>query len=377
MSFRIKGRGAVSNDTGRYESLRREAIPEDRWITDNGRIESAPDSKEPEFDPNAVFDELDESGPRTIVLRDDSKSVITYNKSPDIPFDRSINPYKGCEHGCSYCYARPTHAYLGLSPGLDFETQLYAKYDAPQLLEQELAKKNYKSAPIALGSNTDAYQPIERKLEISKNILEILADFRHPVTIITKSALISRDRGLLADMAKHQLAHVSISITTLDASLARDLEPRAASPKRRLELVEELSQAGIPVSVMIAPLIPGLNDHELEKIMYAASSRGAVSANYVLLRLPRETAEIFHQWLQKFRPQKAKRVETLIKDVRGGGSSQASFGQRMRGTGAYAEVIAKRFNLAAKRYGFSDSNYKLKKTAFKVPNRCLSQLRLF
>ncbi|MDH5692760.1 MAG: PA0069 family radical SAM protein [Gammaproteobacteria bacterium] len=347
-----KGRGAVSNATGRFESLQREEF-DDGWFQEE---------REP---------------PKTEIIADRSRSIITYNQSPDVPFDRSINPYKGCEHGCSYCFARPTHAYLGYSPGLDFETKIVAKHDARELLEKELRKPGYKPAVVALGANTDAYQPVERKLEITRGILGLLAEFRHPVTIITKSALIERDLELLASMAKENLVRVAISITSLHNSVGRKLEPRAATPKRRLQLVKTLSEAGIPVSVLFAPVIPGFNDEELEQVLTGAKEAGADEANYVLLRLPLETAELFYQWLELNEPLKAQRIINLIRDARGGNDYDTAFGSRMRGTGAYAAVIEKRFKLTSKRLGLNARSGALDTRRFRIPKRCSKQLSLF
>ncbi|CAG7857001.1 hypothetical protein MCAMS1_01693 [biofilm metagenome] len=324
-----KGRGALSNQTGRFEELTTEEF-DDGW--------DDPD-KYPEKVPTQLF-------------VDTAKSVITYNQSPDVPFDRSINPYRGCEHGCVYCFARPSHAYLGLSPGLDFETRLFYKPDAPELLKSELTAKNYRPAPIALGINTDAYQPVERHLQLTRRLLEILHDTRHPVSIVTKSALIERDLDLLAAMAKQGLIHVCLSVTTLNHGLARRMEPRAAAPKRRLQTLEILAKAGVPVSVLVAPLIPMLNDSELEKILQRCRNAGAVDAGYVFLRLPHEVKDLFADWLQTHEPLKAEHVMNRVYDSRNGKAYDSTFGLRMRGTGEYADLLAQRFNLAMKKLVF-------------------------
>jgi DNA repair photolyase len=277
--------------------------------------------------------------------------VITYNSSPDIPYDRSINPYRGCEHGCAYCFARPSHAYLGLSPGLDFETRLAYKADAASTPAPELAKPGYVCRPVALGINTDAWQPVERRLRITRGILEVLAETRHPVTIVTKSALILRDLDLLAGMARDGLAHVAVSITTLDADLARRMEPRAPSPQRRLSVIRELAAAGIPTAVMVAPLIPALTDHEMEAILGAAREAGASAAGYILLRLPHEVKPLFRAWLQAHFPQRMAHVYSLMRQLHGGREYDSAFGTRQRGSGPLAEIIAQRFRAATRRLG--------------------------
>jgi DNA repair photolyase len=324
-----KGRGAASNHTGRYQAETRENF-DDGWDT---------------------LDDLPERLPTTLTV-DHAKTVISYNTSPDIPFDRSINPYRGCEHGCAYCFARPSHAYLGLSPGLDFETKLFYKPDAPELLRAELAARSYRPAPIALGINTDAYQPVERKLELTRSILKILHEARHPVSIVTKSSLIERDLDILADMAAQDLVQVALSITTLKPELARRLEPRAASPKRRLQTLAALASVGIPVTVLVAPVIPVLNDEELEKILKEAQSAGALDAGYVLLRLPLELKELFEEWLYIHEPLKAKHVMQRIYDSRGGKAYDSTFGVRMTGTGEYADMLNQRFRVAMKKLSF-------------------------
>jgi len=339
----FKGRGTASNLVGRFEQLGRE-LYDDGW---GGLDEELPPL-------------------RTEVTIDTARSIISYNDSPDIPFDRSINAYRGCEHGCVYCYARPSHAYLGLSPGLDFESKLFVKPDAAPLLRKELAKAGYRCAPIALGSNTDPYQPIEREYRVTRQILEVLWECRHPVTIVTKSAMIERDLDILAPMAAQGLVQAAISITTLDRTLARTLEPRAAAPQRRLETLTRLAQAGIPTAVMTAPIIPALNDSAMESILEAAKNAGATSAGYVLLRLPRELVGLFEEWLALHAPLKATHVMSLVRQSRGGKEYDSAFGSRMRGKGLFAEMIAQRFKLAVKRLELS-SHTKLDTSRFRPP----------
>ena len=341
----FKGRGAASNTVGRFERMGREQH-DDGWGS------------------------LDEELPplRTEVAIDASRSVIAYNTSPDLPFDRSINPYRGCEHGCIYCYARPSHAWLGLSPGLDFESRLLAKPDAPTLLRKELAKPGYRCKPIALGINTDAYQPIEREYRITRGILEVLAEFNHPVSLVTKSALVERDIDILAPMAAQGLALVFVTTTTLDRKLARTLEPRAAAPERRLETLRRLAQAGIPTGVMTAPVIPALNDSEVENILEAASQAGARHAGYVLLRLPHELSALFEDWLRLHYPLKANHVLSLIRQSRGGKDYDAAFHTRMKGQGIFAELIAKRFRLASRRLGLNVARDNLDTSKFQQPS---------
>ena len=326
-----KGRGAISNDSSRYAAHACVAI-DDGW--------------------SGARDGESEAPTRTRILVDSSRTVISRNDSPDVPFELSINPYRGCEHGCAYCFARPTHAYLGLSPGLDFETQISCKPDAPTLLRKELSHPGHRCSPIAVGINTDAYQPAERKLGITRGILEVLQEYRHPFSIVTKSALVERDIDILAPMAGQRLVQVAISITTLEADIARSLEPRAAAPQRRLETVRRLADAGIPVSVMIAPLIPVLTDSELENILVRAREAGASEAGYVLIRLPHEVKGLFREWLEAHVPLRAAHVMKRIIDTRGGKAYEAGFGTRMRGTGPYAELIGRRFHTAARRLGF-------------------------
>ena len=349
----VKGRGAVSNQSGRFEGQQREAF-DDGW-------EAPPD----------------ETRPPTEVQADSSRSVLVYNESPDIPFDRSINPYRGCEHGCVYCFARPTHAYLGLSPGLDFETRLFSKPDAAGLLEETLRQPGYRPATIALGVNTDAYQPVERRLEITRSLLEVLQRFRHPLAIVTKSALVERDIDILKEMASDDLVSVNVSVTTLDGELARRLEPRAAAPHRRLQTIRTLAEAGIPVSVMVAPVIPVLTDPELDAILAAARQAGADSAGYILLRLPLEVSPLFQEWLQAHYPLKAEHVLTRVRDTRGGQDYDSRWGIRMRGTGAFADMIAQRFRLTCRRLELTPRDFKLNCDAFAVPPQSGDQLGLF
>ncbi|MDD9851828.1 MAG: PA0069 family radical SAM protein [Gammaproteobacteria bacterium] len=323
-----KGRAALSNREGRFESLSREA-EDDGW---------------------GDFD-LPVAARRTTVHVDASRTVISRNESPDIPFNQSINPYRGCEHGCIYCYARPTHAYLGLSPGLDFETKLFAKPDAARLLSDEINHADYRCETIAMGTNTDPYQPVERQMKVTRGIIEVLARHRHPLTITTKSGIIERDIDLLADMAADNLVSVYISVTTLNNELARCMEPRAAAPQRRLKTVERLRAAGIPTGVLVAPVIPALSDSELETILQRAAAAGAQSAGYILLRLPGEVSALFQEWLGEQYPLKAAHVMSLVRATRGGRDNDPNFGARMRGQGEYARLIHQRFTIAAKRLG--------------------------
>lgn len=347
----VHGRGAVSNPDGRFEKERREAF-DDGWYM------------EEESDRVA-----------TEVTLEKPKTILTYNTSPDISFDRSINPYRGCEHGCTYCYARPSHAYLGMSPGLDFETRLFAKKDAAKLLTKELSAKGYQPATISLGANTDCYQPIERQMRITRQILEVLYAANHPVGIVTKSTLILRDLDLLAPMAEKGLAKVALSITTLDHKLSRIMEPRAASPQRRLATLKALSEAGVPTMVMAAPMIPALNDHELEAILAAAKEAGAWNAGYVLLRLPHELKGLMRKWLEAHFPDKADHVFSLISQLRGGKAYDARFGARMKGEGVYAEALEKRFRLAIRRHELGAARIALRTDLFTPPDGG-DQLRL-
>jgi DNA repair photolyase len=357
--FARKGRGAVGNPGGRYERLQY-APADDGW-----------------------FAEPDEVAPpvRTSVTSERCRTILSRNNSPDVPFDRSINPYRGCEHGCTYCFARPTHAYLGLSPGLEFETRLFAKTNAAEVLEQQLRAPGYAARPIQLGANTDPYQPIERKLRLTRAILEVLERFNHPVAITTKSAGVVRDADILARMAGLRLAAVGVSLTTLDGRLARVLEPRASSPSRRLEAMRELHRRGIPVAVLVAPVIPFLNDSETEKILEAAAAAGVNRASYILLRLPHEVKELFSQWLDAHVPGRGKRVLAAIRSCRSGALYDATFGDRMRGTGIHAELLAKRFELACQRLGLgvgtASSASELDSSRFRPPGPRHGQLTLF
>jgi len=350
-----KGRGAITNAAGRFEPHATMRI-DDGWHRDD-----------------------DDAAPalRTHVASDASRSVLSKNDSPDLPFAQSINPYRGCEHGCVYCYARPTHAYLGLSPGLDFETRLFAKHDAAKLLAAELRKPGYKPLAIALGTNTDPYQPIEREHKITRQILETLAAFSHPFTIVTKSDLIARDLDIVAPMAARRLAHVFVSVTTLDRDLSRKLEPRAPTPAKRLAAIEALAQAGVRVGVMAAPMIPALNDAELDAILAAARDAGATSAGYTLLRLPLELKDIFDQWLDAHAPMKKKHVLSLIRGARGGALNAAEFGTRFVGTGPYAALLNQRFKKARARLGLDRNDWSLDLSQFRPPPQKGDQLALF
>lgn len=352
-----KGRGAADNPDNRFASWQREAADDGWW---HGAEEIAP--------PLA-----------TELIIDTAKSVISYNDSPDIPFDRSINPYRGCEHGCSYCFARPSHAYLGLSPGLDFETRLAYKPDAVEVLRRELAHPRYVCKPVALGINTDGWQPVERRLRLTRGILELLAECSHPVSIVSKSALILRDLDVLAGMAQKNLVRVAISITTLDADLTRRMEPRAPSSQRRLSVIRELSAAGVPTAVLVAPLIPALTDHEMENILQAAADAGATSAGYVLLRLPHEVKPLFRDWLEREQPGRAGHVFSLLRQMHGGKEYDSRFGQRQRGAGPLAEIIRQRFKVAQRRLGLAQTLSAMDCTLFQRPAdlAAIPQLSLF
>ncbi len=349
-----KGRAAVSNRTGRFEPHTREAF-DDGWNT------------------------IDEELPplRTEVTIDASRSIIARNTSPDLPFNRSINPYRGCEHGCIYCFARPSHAWLGLSPGLDFETRLLMKPDAARLLRRQFSRPGYKPQVISLGSNTDPYQPIERRYRITRQILEVLSEYRHPCGIVTKSGLILRDADILAPMARMNLARVWISITTLDGDLARRMEPRVPTPSRRLRTIEDLSRADVPTGVMFAPVIPGLNDHEMENVLQAAADAGATSASHVLLRLPLEIADLFREWLVASYPDRANRVMSLIRNCRGGRDYDSQWGKRMTGTGPVADLISSRFAMARRRFGLDGRSWQLDTSKFTRPSTDARQPSLF
>jgi DNA repair photolyase len=341
----LKGRGALSNPAGRFERHRREAV-DDGWYRE----------EVPEFIP-------------TSIEPDRARSVIARNDSPDIPFEQSINPYRGCSHGCVWCYARPSHSYVGLSPGLDFETRLFYKKDAAAVLENELARPGYVCRPITLGANTDPYQPIERRMRVTREILEVLARCRHPVTIITKGALVLRDLDLLADLAQDGLAGVGVSITTLDDGLKRVMEPQAASPRARLEVVRRLSAAGVPTGVMVAPVIPALTDHEMEGILEASAAAGARWAGYVLLRLPHEVKDLFREWLAAHYPDRAAHVMSLVQQMRGGKDYDSGFGTRMRGTGPLAELLRGRFRIACRRLGLGSGRQQPPNTRLFAPPR--------
>jgi DNA repair photolyase len=348
-----RGRGAQSNGSGRYEPLARIAF-DDGWQS---------------------FEELPPF--KTTVTIDTTRRIITRNDSPDISFDRSINPYRGCEHGCIYCFARPTHAYLGLSPGLDFESKLFAKPDAAKLLERELSAPNYVPRTIAIGTNTDPYQPIEREHQIMRRILEVLDRFGHPVGIVTKSALILRDIDILSRMARRKLVKVALSVTTLDGKLARVMEPRAATPARRLEALRQLTAAGVPASVMVAPIIPALNDSEIERILDAAAAAGVREAGYVLLRLPLEVRDLFREWLMANFPDRCRHVFKLIRETRGGKDYDSSWGKRMTGGGPVAWMIGRRFELACEKLGLNKARTTLSVEHFSPPRPQSTQLSLF
>ena len=349
---RRRGRAAGINPVGRFESQERVAF-DDGWHT----LEDMPPF-------------------RTEVQVEKPRTVITRNDSPDIPFDRSINPYRGCEHGCIYCFARPTHSYMGLSAGLDFEAKLFAKPDAPRLLERELSKPGYKVKPIAIGTNTDPYQPIEREWRIMRQILEVLDKANHPVVIVTKSALILRDIDILKSMAERGLVKVGISVTTLDRKLARTMEPRASTPAKRLDAIKTLSEAGIPVAVMMAPVIPALNDHEIERILDSGKAAGATEASYVLLRLPLEVSPLFRDWLLQHYPDRYRHVMSLVRSMRDGKDYDAEFGKRMKGAGPYAWQISRRFEMATKRLGLMRRSLHLREDLFISPNSDGVQLSL-
>ncbi|MDX1780239.1 MAG: PA0069 family radical SAM protein [Thalassovita sp.] len=349
---RRPGRGAVSNDVGRFERYDREDF-DDGW----------------EGDPEPAL--------KTEMRIETPRSMITYNTSPDLPFDRSINPYRGCEHGCIYCFARPTHAYLGLSPGLDFETRLVARPDAPEVLARELSRKSYRVAPLAIGTNTDPYQPVERDLEITRECLKVLRDFRHPVAIVTKGALIERDLDILGEMARDGLVRVGVSVTTLDPVLSRKMEPRVPRPERRLAVIRELVGAGVPVRIMTSPIVPGLSDHEIEALLQAGKAAGADAASWIMLRLPREVSPLFQQWLAEHFPDRAGRVMARLREMHGGKEYDPAWGRRMRGEGVHADMITKRFEIAAKRLGLDQGKPKLRCDLFQVPKRAGDQLDLF
>lgn len=348
-----KGRGAVLTPHPRYQDVSRDDF-DDGWS----------DAEEP---PPRLL---------TTVTDEHAKTIISRNQSPDIPFEQSLNPYRGCEHGCVYCYARPSHAYLDLSPGIDFESRLFAKVNAAEVLRKELGAPSYRCSPIAVGANTDAYQPIERRLKITRGVLEVLAATQHPLTIVTKSALIERDLDLLAPMAAQSLVEVFVSLTTLDHDLARRMEPRATAPRRRLETIRRLASAGIPVGVMFAPVIAGLNEHELESVAAAATAAGATSAAYVVLRLPQELSPMFQAWVKQHYPLRAAKIMSLMRAQRGGKDYDSDFSQRMKGSGPFAQLIARRFAQACRRAGLNQSRPNLDLTKF-MPPRDENQLTLF
>lgn len=351
--LRLKARGSATNASGRFEPYER-VMENDGWeIAEDERLL------------------------RTTVSEERPRSLINYVASPDLPFDRTINPFRGCEHGCAYCFARPTHAYLGLSPGLDFETRLTARPDAPRVLERELGRKAYVPRTIAIGTNTDPYQPIEARYRIMRGILQVLSDWNHPVSIVTKGALIERDIDILSDMARRKLIHVGISVTTLDAKLCRSLEPRAPRPQRRIAAIRALSDAGIPVRVMVAPLIPVLTEPELEAILKAAAEAGASTASWILLRLPLEVAPLFRDWLEREEQGRAAHVMNRLREMRGGADYDAEWGKRMRGEGIHAELIARRFAVAVKRLGLDRASQSLDISQFGRPPKVGDQLSLF
>ncbi|WP_270730441.1 PA0069 family radical SAM protein [Shimia sp. Alg240-R146] len=349
---RRRGRGAVSNAAGRFDPVREDI--QDGWDIEEER---------------GAF--------RTFVQEERPRSIISRNSSPDLNFDRSINPYRGCEHGCIYCFARPTHAYLGYSPGLDFETRLVARPKAAEVLDQELRRKAYRVAPMAIGTNTDPYQPIERQYRVMRRVLKALRDFRHPVAIVTKGTLIERDIDILSEMARDGLVHVGLSITTLDNETSRKMEPRVPRPARRLETMRRLAEAGIPVRVMIAPVVPALTDHELEGILEASRAAEATAASWIMLRLPREVSPLFREWLEEHYPDRASRVMARVQEMHGGQDYDAQWGKRMRGEGFYAEIIAQRFEVARKRFGLAKTLPELRTDLFEAPLAKGDQLALF
>jgi DNA repair photolyase len=349
-----KGRGAQTNATGRYEALVREAF-DDGWTEEDAA-------------PRQL---------KTVLHIDRARTILATNDSPDIGFDRSINPYRGCEHGCIYCYARPTHAYLGFSPGIDFESQLYFKPDAAKLLEKELSKKGYEPRTIHIGGNTDPYQPIERNLRITRQVLEVLERFGHPCSIISKNALMVRDIDILERMAKRNLVRAVQSVTTLDRRLARAMEPRASTPDRRIDTLKRLAEAGVRCSVSVAPIIPGLNDHEIEAIIERAAGVGVDNAHFTVLRLPLEIKDLFREWLEAERPDRASRVMSLVRQMRGGKDYDSQWNTRMRGEGPIADLIAQRFRTARRRYGLERERIPLDLSQFRVPPKAGDQIDLF
>ena len=348
-----RGRGAAINPAGRFEAYS-ESYVDDGWdsLSDIPRL-------------------------RTEIFTESPKTIITRNQSPDISFDRSINPYRGCEHGCVYCYARPAHAYMGLSPGLDFESKLFIKPNAAALLREELTATNYVPATIALGANTDPYQPIERGYRVTRSVIEVLAEFRHPFGIVTKSAAVTRDLDLLKPLAEQDLVKVALSVTTLDPKLARSMEPRASTPTKRLAAIEMLAKAGVRTVVMMGPIIPGLNDHEIENVLKAVRNAGAAEAGYTMLRLPFEVKDIFKDWLAREHPDRAAKVMAHVKEVRGGRENDPGFGTRQTGTGPLAWMTGRRFQMAAQRLGLNASRLKLRTDLFQRPLQKGEQMMLF
>ena len=351
----IKGRGTPSKPVGRFESRSTDAVDDGWGLSD----EALPPVE-------------------TVVAAEPAKTIISRNDSPDIGFDQSVNPFRGCEHACIYCYARPSHSYINLSPGLDFETKLFYKKDAAKLLDKELRAPRYVVSPINLGANTDPYQPIERDLRVTRSIIEVLRSFRHPLTIVTKGSLIERDIDILSELAADNLVAVYVSLTTLSSDLKRVMEPRAASPKARLRVIRSLAEAKIPVGVFASPMIPFINDHELEGILEQARDAGATTANYILVRLPHEVKDLFAEWLETHFPAKAKHVMSLIYQARDGKANDPQFGSRMRGTGQYSEMLRSRFQLASKRYGFDvGRGHRLDTSLFRIPPAPGDQLSMF
>ncbi|MEM1382517.1 MAG: PA0069 family radical SAM protein [Pseudomonadota bacterium] len=347
-----RGRGAAINPAGRYERLATERVQDD-WTAE---------------DPPPI---------KTEVMADASRTILTRNQSPDVPFDRSINPYRGCEHGCSYCFARPSHAQLGLSPGLDFETRLIAKPRAAELLAATLRRRGYQAAPIAIGTNTDPYQPVERDWQIMRQVLEVLWEHRHPVMVTTKGAIVTRDTDLLGRMGRAGLAQVTLSLTTLDPRLSRAMEPRAAAPGRRIAAIRQLVRAGVPVGVNIAPVVPGLTCHEMEPLLEAGAEAGATTASYTTLRLPLEVSELFREWLERCYPDRFKRVMSKVREMHGGKDYDHAWGRRLRGEGVYADLLSRRFEMARKRLGLGDRRGEgLRTDLFRLPPRSGDQLSL-
>jgi DNA repair photolyase len=346
----IRGRGASSNPANRFEELVLEPV-------DDFPLEEGP-------------------GPRTRFLRDASQSIITFNDSPDIPFRASINPYRGCEHGCSYCYARPTHEYLGFSAGLDFETRIMVKEDAPELLRRELSSPKWKPQEIAMSGVTDCYQPVERRLQLTRRCLQVLAEFRNPVSIVTKNALVTRDLDFLRELAAHQAVHVNLSINSLNSDLARELEPRASAPKQRLAAIETVARAGVPVGVLVAPVIPAINDHEIPSVLAAAKAAGATWAYTEVLRLPLTVAPVFQEWLERHFPERRDKVLGRIRAIRGGKLNDPRFGSRMRGEGIFADQISQMFHIACRRVGFEEDIRELSTAAFRRPAQLQMELGL-